>query len=419
MTLDVSRPTLPIGDWLNGALQRLGSLSSRETGFDPVLTAGEGRDVRFEHDPATTRVADESSFRQRTTYSASTEVTVTTPGHQAGPILVDYHANLPRNAATPAAMQALNPMDPDTWPPGTTVELRGGDFAGTPFEETFRTLAEINDVGSLEDTRLVINKSTVTQSRPVSELRVMSGPASVFDAPFEHGPGSAVLDRQDFSIHTLVQRDPTAPDQRAALNHLLLTGTQPDGSVGLSETVSADSIHALVTEVGSGEVNDVVWTFDEDGRPLQAEATLTWLPGSGSHRAGDTVENTAQADFRVEHGLDSSEHTGHILAYRFVHGHGPVNMFPQNGNFNTGAYARLENEWADWLDAGMNIDLRVALDPPGAERPDQVVVEYTVTEPESGAVVYQPQVTVFDNAAGQVYDRIARGDMPGMIAEAN
>ena len=75
----------------------------------------------------------------------------------------------------------------------------------------------------------------------MSELRIMSGPAHVFDTPFETAYGAPATQREDFSIHTLVQR-PTAPDQRA-LNHLFVTGAQPDGTVG-DETVSADTINA-------------------------------------------------------------------------------------------------------------------------------------------------------------------------------
>ena len=226
-----------------------------------------------------------------------------------------------------------------------------------------------------------------------------------------------MLDREDFSVHTLVQRDPGHPDQRAALNHLLVSGTLPDGTVGVVETVSPGSINALVSDVASGEVNDVTWSFDDQGRPLQAEGTLTWLPGSGSMRDTDSVENRAQSGFRVDNGLDRSEHTGHIFAYRFVHGHGAVNMFPQNGNFNTGAYARLEQEWADWLDAGMDVDIRVELAPAGALRPDQVVVEYSVTDPDSGKVVYDPSTTVFENAAGQVFDSLSRAEIGRLVAE--
>ncbi len=412
MTIDALRSPDSTPDWLAALLARG---QAPERSFDPALVAAEGRDVTFDHDPASTRIRDEASSGQRTTYRGDTEVTAAAPGHTGDPVQVAYHADLPRAAATPEAMQALNPLDPATWPPGSRISLHGADQVGTPFETAFAQLAEANGLDAIDDVRLVMAKTTETKARPEAELRVMSGAAHVFDAPTVHGPGSQTLDRQDFSVHTLVQRDPDHPDQRAALSHLLVTGTLPDGTVGTRETVSPGSINALVTDVASGEVNDVTWTFDDQGRPLHAEGTLTWLPGSSSMRDTDTVENRAQSQFRVDNGLDGTEHTGHIFAYRFVHGHGPVNMFPQNGNFNTGAYARMEQEWADWLDAGMDVDISIALTPDGALRPDQVTVDYSVTDPVSGGLVYDPVVTVFDNAAGQLFDSISRRDMDAMI----
>ena len=418
MTIDAPRPEFSLPDWINSAVQRFQDLAAPAQRFDEAITSAEGQDMRFEHDPQTTRISEESSARQRTTYTGSTQVSVSVPGHESGPIDVDYHANLVRSSATPEAMQALNPLDPDTWPPGTTIELRGGDFTGTPLESTFQTLAEANGIESIDEVRLVIRKSTITKSTPEPELRIMSGPAHVFDAPFETGPGSPAPDREDFGIHTLVQRDPTQPDQRAALNHLLVTGTQPDGSIGVSETVTADTINGLITDVESGEVNDITWTFDGEGRPVQAEGTLTWTPGSSRYRDGDVTESTAQSDFRTDNNLGSDHHTGHIFAYRFVHGHGPVNMFPQQANFNTGPYARMEQEWADWLEHGMDIDITVELAPAGAQFPEQVTVDYSVTDPETGTVVYDPRITVFDNEPGQLFDRIAQRDMGGMIGDA-
>ncbi|WP_166815817.1 DNA/RNA non-specific endonuclease [Luteimonas yindakuii] len=418
MSIDASRDASsfpgPLPDWLSGLAAMLQPPAAR---FGPDVLATQGRDVAFEHDPASTRISNETGAGQRSRWDASTEVSVAVAEQPGAPVRVHYQADMPRSAATPEAMRSINPLDPGSWPPGTRVELAGGDHAGTPFEATFRNLADANGVESIDDVRLVMVKTTETRARPVAELRVMSGPASVFAAPTAHGPGSPVLDREDFSVHTLVQRDPGHPDQRAALNHLLVSGTLPDGTVGVAETVSPGSINALVSDVASGEVNDVTWTFDDEGRPLHAEGTLTWLPGSGSMRDTDSVENRAQSGFRVDNGLDRSEHTGHIFAYRFVHGHGAVNMFPQNGNFNTGAYARLEQEWADWLDAGMDVDIRVELAPSGALRPDQVVVDYAVTDPASGSVVYDPATTVFENAAGQVFDSLSRAEIGRLIAD--
>ena len=38
-----------------------------------------------------------------------------------------------------------------------------------------------------------------------------------------------------------------------------------------------------------------------------------------------------------------------------------ANLFPQNANLNTGAYKTLENEIADWLEAGAEVRMDVRL----------------------------------------------------------
>src|SRR3546814_15869133 len=74
------------------------------------------------------------------------------------------------------------------------------------------------------------------------------------------------------------------------------------------------------------------------------------------------------------------------------------NMFPQDGNFNVSAYKKLENEWADWIDTGMDVHITVELAPKQLDRPEQVRVAYEVTDPDDGRVVYDQRVT-FRNEA--------------------
>ena len=78
----------------------------------------------------------------------------------------------------------------------------------------------------------------------------------------------------------------------------------------------------------------------------------------------------------------------------------------------------MEQEWADWLDHGMDIDIRVELAPAGAQFPEQVTVDYTVTDPETDAVVYDPRTIVFDNEAGQRFTGIRPDQMDDMIGHA-
>src|SRR3546814_11446915 len=79
---------------------------------------------------------------------------------------------------------------------------------------------------------------------------------------------------------------------------------------------------------------------------------------------------------------------------------GLKNMFPQDGNFNVSAYKKLENEWADWIDTGMDVHITVELAPKQLDRPAQVRVAYEVNDPADGRVVYDQLVT-FRNEAGR------------------
>src|SRR3546814_19402316 len=93
-------------------------------------------------------------------------------------------------------------------------------------------------------------------------------------------------------------------------------------------------------------------------------------------------------------------------------------MFPQDGNFNVSAYKKLENEWADWIDTGMDVHITVELAPKQLDRPEQVRVAYEVTDPDDGRVVYDQRVT-FRNEAGQQFDRVPRADMAKACRNAN
>ena len=85
-------------------------------------------------------------------------------------------------------------------------------------------------------------------------------------------------------------------------------------------------------------------------------------------------------------------------------------MFPQNMQFNNSAYKKLENEWADWVKNGNEVDVQVTLSGGTAARPDRVTVRYVVSDASTGEVVYN-RVKAFRNEAGQTFDRVPAKDM--------
>jgi hypothetical protein len=157
--------------------------------------------------------------------------------------------------------------------------------------------------------------------------------------------------------------------------------------------------------------NQVRWTVDANGRPTSASATLSEVQPSGTKRSND--ELSAQDEVRGR-GLDDDD-AGHIIGHRFMGDQGAVNMFPQNFNFNRSAYKTMENEWAAWIDAGGTVKINVALKGGTADRPAQVGVVYEVFNADGKRVFKNSEL--FDNAAGQVFDRVSTADIRELLGK--
>ncbi|MGO1072365.1 DNA/RNA non-specific endonuclease [Lysobacter sp. CA199] len=182
--------------------------------------------------------------------------------------------------------------------------------------------------------------------------------------------------------------------------------------LGLSDPEPGQTreISATVTNPDSGEVNNATWTVDEQGRPVHAQGTLRTVFSKIDRSDAETDAQRAAAD----RGIDGDQ-GGHVFGHRFVTDQGLKNLFPQNGNFNMGAYKTLENEWAAWVDKGMDVRIDIDLTPRDVDRPDRVRISYEVIDPSDGSRVYDQRVA-FDNRAGQQYDRVDGPQMDEMIA---
>jgi DNA/RNA non-specific endonuclease len=145
--------------------------------------------------------------------------------------------------------------------------------------------------------------------------------------------------------------------------------------------------------------NDVKWTVDANGQTVKAEATLREV-FPGAKRSSAETKAQGQAD----------DVGGHIVGHRFVKDQGEVNLFPQNVQFNNSAYRKLENEWADWIKQGKEVQIDVQLSGGTAARPDTIDVFYKVVDPATGKTVYKDSAN-FANQAGQTFDRLPRSDI--------
>lgn len=131
-------------------------------------------------------------------------------------------------------------------------------------------------------------------------------------------------------------------------------------------------------------------------RPVQEEGTI--FEDFGSSSRGD---NATEIGALGNPGDDG----GHLGAHRFYGDTPDEGIVPQVANLNRGAWKKMENEWADWVAEGCRVDYRIALDPPGAVRPDNFQVVYVVSDPTTGEII-DFQKPSFANVTGETFDRI-------------
>lgn len=183
------------------------------------------------------------------------------------------------------------------------------------------------------------------------------------------------------------------------------------GGAGVRTADTAPAAVRVTERSATVGANEVRWSVDGAGRPTRAEATLTEV--QPAHTKRSSAETSAQDEVRGRGIADDD--AGHIIGHRFMPDQGTVNMFPQNLNFNRGAYKTMENEWAGWIDAGGTVKARVELKGGTADRPDKVVVQYEVFN-DAGKRVYK-NAEEFSNVAGQTFDRTSSADIRRMLGQ--
>jgi DNA/RNA non-specific endonuclease len=156
--------------------------------------------------------------------------------------------------------------------------------------------------------------------------------------------------------------------------------------------------------------NEVTWTLDAAGRPIEANATLREV-FTGLKRSSAEVKAQGEVGGAARLATDEG---GHIIGHRFVKDQGIGNMFPQNANLNKGAFKKVENELADWVNAGGEVRVKVTLKDAANGRPEKIVVSYEVINPKTGEVVFD-NVKQFRNVANESFDRVAKKDMAALL----
>ena len=111
---------------------------------------------------------------------------------------------------------------------------------------------------------------------------------------------------------------------------------------------------------------------DEHAMPARVRGVLAIQP------AHTTVRHRAvQADIGHLANLPGRWQGGHIVAISLGGFASGPNLFPQSGNFNQSAYARLEHGWRDALRGGVAVGVDIALsEGPHPRVPEFIIVSY-------------------------------------------
>ena len=174
--------------------------------------------------------------------------------------------------------------------------------------------------------------------------------------------------------------------------------------------VEGSRVVQAVTRTAKVGRNEVTWTLDAAGRPIEANATLREV-FAGAKRGSAEVKAQGEVGGASRLATDDG---GHVIGHRFVKDQGIGNMFPQNANLNRGAFKTVENELADWVNAGGEVRVKVTLKEAASGRPEKIVVSYEVINPKTGEVVFD-NVKQFRNVANETFDRVPKKDIAALL----
>ncbi len=135
------------------------------------------------------------------------------------------------------------------------------------------------------------------------------------------------------------------------------------------------------------------YVLDDLGRPVEASGKLKL----GKGKRDQSAQKTAGGSDRLD-----DDDGGHLIAARFGGGYNAENLVPQNANLNRSAWKKMENEWADALKNGKEVEVRIRVEYEGdSKRPSRFIVEHVIGEGDAVR-------TEFVNEAGQTFTRSGR-----------
>ncbi|MDF9553384.1 DNA/RNA non-specific endonuclease [Bacillus cereus] len=131
------------------------------------------------------------------------------------------------------------------------------------------------------------------------------------------------------------------------------------------------------------------YTTDSQGRVASCEGSLQLGDGKRNNYAQRVVGGNDRLD----------DDGGHLIATIFKDSGNMDNLVPMNCNLNRGEWKKLENEWANALNDGDKVRVKITPNYSGnSKRPDSVVIRYKIGDEDRW------RLRDFDNVPGGKLD---------------
>lgn len=262
------------------------SEKSSTTAGGSKITVGVTADAEY-----TSGVVTKDGF---TTYTNKTDISISDEGgiekggyglegSSTKGMTAEHTVKVPENSV--ANLANVNPFDPSTMPPGSSVTMRSSDYGGTALEATFKHIA-------LESGRKEAEgMSTVIEKLNDSTVRITAGPTEGVENVLGLGIKAGDLKASLAATHSMesglyrsAELDLSTPEGLAAYNEYLLTGELPKtpstGISGTTETFVGDYTYTLEagietpfldlsTELGSKSQSTILTTYPDGSTDIR------------------------------------------------------------------------------------------------------------------------------------------------------
>lgn len=275
---------------VNGSLSAdpdKGSVSlSGGTSFSHEVKNSRGVGVSFGVDTNATVTAGKKTADGVTTYSASTDASITLEGGASAKeasltigrtegIKASFEVAMPDAPAKGRNLALINPFDANSMPTGTKITMDGSHYSGTEFEATFRHLALETNITNEKGV------STVIEKTGDHSVRVTAGPTRAIDAynglGVDFDVAKVMLGRSDsLSGSTLksAQFDLSTAQGRAGYSDYLANGAVPtNNDIGISDVQKIEKVDFSSQTKLSGKVGPL--DFSLDGAKNTGDSVVT------------------------------------------------------------------------------------------------------------------------------------------------